>query len=169
MPYPGRPLGDILAVTAVHRPDRVATHFLGAELTFRDLKVRSDALAASLAAVGIGKGDRVAIMLPNCPQYIIASIGILRLGAVIVNINPSYTEREFLVIAADSTPRMLITIDALAPLVQKVRTQTTIEQLIVTSLAEYAAAGAEPPRIDGALPFSDLVITRTSPGDHQVT
>src|SRR5262249_32764974 len=87
MTYPGRPLGDILAITAVHRPERAATHFLGAELTFRDLKERSDALAASLAAAGIAKGDRVAIMLPNCPQYIIAAFAILRLGAVIVNVN----------------------------------------------------------------------------------
>ena len=157
MTYPGRPLGDILSITAVQRPDKVATHFLGAELTFLDLKRRSDALAASLAAMGIGKGDRVAIMLPNCPQYIIAAFGILRLGAVIVNVNPSYTEREFLVIAADSTPRVLITTDALAPMVQNVRTRTTIEQIVVTSLAEYSAAAAPPPRIVGTLPLADLL------------
>src|SRR5262249_28000455 len=130
MTYPGRPLGGILALTAIQRPARGATHFLGAELTYRDLKRRSDALAASLAGLGIGKGDRVAIMLPNCPQYIIAAFAILRLGAVIVNVNPSYTEREFLVIATDSTPSVLITLDALAPMVQNVRTQTTIEQII---------------------------------------
>ena len=157
MTYPGRPLGDILSITAVQRPDKVATHFLGAELTFLDLKRRSDALAASLAAMGIGKGDRVAIMLPNCPQYIIAAFGILRLGALIVNVNPSYTEREFLVIAADSTPRVLITTDALAPMVQNVRTRTTIEQIVVTSLAEYSAAAAPPPRIVGTLPLADLL------------
>ena len=157
MAYPGRPLGDILSITAVQRPDKVATHFLGAELTFLDLKRRSDALAASLAAMGVGKGDRVAIMLPNCPQYIIAAFGILRLGAVIVNVNPSYTEREFLVIAGDSTPRVLITIDALAPMVQNVRPQTNIERIIVTSLAEYSAAAAPPPCIAGTVPLADLV------------
>jgi long-chain acyl-CoA synthetase len=155
--YPGRPLGDILAITAVHRPDKIATHFLGAELTFLDLKRRSDALAASLAALGIGKSDRVAIMLPNCPQYLIAAFAILRLGAVIVNINPSYTPREFLVVAVDSTPRVLMTLDALAPMVQSLRTQTTIEQIVVTSIAEYAASAAPPPRIDGTLSFADLL------------
>jgi long-chain acyl-CoA synthetase len=164
MTYPDRPLGDILSITAVQRPDKVATHFLGAELTFLDLKRRSDALAASLAGMGIGKGDRVAIMLPNCPQYLIAAFGILRLGAVIVNVNPSYTEREFLVIAGDSTPRVLITLDALTPMVQKVRTQTTIEQIIVTSLAEYSAAAAPPPRIASTLALADLVSdTRRTP------
>jgi long-chain acyl-CoA synthetase len=156
MSYPGRPLGDILALAAVHRPAKVATHFLGAELTFNDLKQRSDALAASLARLGIAKGDRVGIMLPNCPQYIIAAFAILRLGAVVVNINPSYTARELLVVATDSTPRVVIALDALAPLVQGVRTQTTIEQIIVTSLAEYSAAAAAPPRIDGTLALADL-------------
>jgi len=164
MTYPGRPLGDILSITAVQRPDKVATHFLGAELTFLDLKRRADALAASLAGMGIGKGDRVAIMLPNCPQYIIAAFGILRLGAVIVNVNPSYTEREFLVIAGDSTPRVLITLDALAPMAQNVQSQTTIEQIVVASLAEYSAAAAPPPRIAGTLAFADLVSdTRPAP------
>jgi long-chain acyl-CoA synthetase len=156
MTYPGRPLGDILALTAVHRPDKPATHFLGAELTFLDLKRRSDALAASLAGLGIVNGDRVGIMLPNCPQYIIAAFAILRLGAVVVNINPSYTAREVLVVTGDSGVRMLITLDALAPLVQGVRSQTAIEQIIVTSLAEYSSAAAAPPRADGLLTFADL-------------
>jgi long-chain acyl-CoA synthetase len=160
MTYPERPLGDILAVTAVHRPDRPATHFLGAELTFLDLKRRSDALAASLADLGIAKGDRVGIMLPNCPQYIIAAFAVLRLGAVVVNVNPSYTAREFLVVSTDSTPKVLITLDALVQMVQGVRGQTTIDQIIVTSLAEYSAAAAAPPRIDGTVTLADSIGVR---------
>jgi len=156
MTYPGRPLGDILALTAVARPDKPATQFLGAELTYLDLKQRSDALAAALADLGIVKGDRVGIMLPNCPQYIIAAFAILRLGAVVVNINPSYTSREVLVVAADSTPRALIALDALMPVIAGIRDQTTVEQIIVTSLAEYSAAAAAPPRIDGTLSLADL-------------
>jgi long-chain acyl-CoA synthetase len=156
MTYPGRPLGDILALTAVHRPDRKATHFLGAELTYLDLKQRSDALAASLAGLGIVKGDRVGIMLPNCPQYIIAAFAILKLGAVVVNINPSYTPREFLVVANDAAPRIVITLDGLAPLVQGVRKDTTLEHVVVTSLAEYSAAAAAPPRIDNTIALGDL-------------
>ncbi len=177
MSYPGRPLGDILSIAAVQRPDRIATHFLGAELTFRDLKRRSDTLSASLAAMGIAKGDRVAIMLPNCPQYIVAAFAVLRLGAVIVNINPSYTERELLVILGDSTPRVLITLDALAPIAQQLRTQTTLEQIIITSIAEYSAAAANPPRLAGTIAFSDLLgaasVALSAPGsssdDHRKT
>ena len=169
MSYPGRPLGDILAITAVHRPDRPATHFLGAELTFLDLQQQSDALAASLAARGIRKGDRVGVMLPNCPQYIIAAFAILRLGAVVVNINPSYTARELLVVATDATPRIVITLDALVPLMQGVRAQTTVEHIIITSLAEYSAAAAAPPRINGTLALADQVSIRSRSDAHQVS
>jgi long-chain acyl-CoA synthetase len=155
--YPGRPLADILNITAVERPDRPATEFLGAQLTYLELKHRSDALAASLARLGIVKGDRVGIMLPNCPQYIFAAFAVLRLGAVVVNINPSYTTREILTVATDSGARILITLDALVPLVQGIRTQTAIEQVIVTSLAEYSAAAVPPPRVDGTVTLADLV------------
>ena len=82
-------------------------------------------------------------MLPNCPQYIIAAFAVLRLGAVVVNINPSYTAREVLTVAADSGARIVITLDALAPLVQAVRAQTAIEHVIVTSWPDAPAA---PPR-----------------------
>jgi long-chain acyl-CoA synthetase len=158
MPYPGRPLTDILAGTAIDIPDRPATAFLGAELTFLDLKRRSDALAASLARLGIAKGDRVGIMLPNCPQYVIAVFAILRLGAVVVNINPSYTPPEALTIATDSGVRLVITLDALAPLFQELRRRTRIEQIVVTSLAEYSAAASPPPRVEGALSLADLLV-----------
>ena len=154
--YPGRPLADILSITAVERPDKVATQFLGAQLTYLELKRRSDALAAALAELGIVKGDRVGIMLPNCPQYIIAAFAVLRLGAVVVNINPSYTPREFLIVASDSTPRIVITLDALAPLVQGVRGQTSVEHVMVTSLAEYSAAATPMPGIDGTLSLTEL-------------
>ncbi len=155
--YPGRPLADLLTITTIERPDRPATQFLGAHLTFRDLKWRADALAASLARLGIGKGDRVAIMLPNCPQYIIAAFGILRLGAVVVNVNPSYTAREAQIVLADSTARAVITIDALAPLLDSIRGLTSLERIIVTSLAEYSSAAAPPPRVDGTLTLADLL------------
>jgi long-chain acyl-CoA synthetase len=155
--YPGRSLSDVLNLTALERPDRPATQFLGAQLTFLELKKRADALAASLAKLGIVKGDRVGIMLPNCPQYIFSAFAVLRLGAIVVNINPSYTAREVLTVATDSGVRLMITLDALAPLVQAVRAQTNIEAMIVTSLAEYSAAASDPPRVEGAHTMADLL------------
>jgi long-chain acyl-CoA synthetase len=162
--YPGRSLADILDISAVGRPERQATQFLGAQLTYLDLKRRADALAVSLARLGIVKGDRVGIMLPNCPQYIISAFAILRLGAIVVNINPSYTAREVLTVAADSGVRLVITLDALAPLVDGVRGDTSIEQIVVTSLAEYSAEAAAPPQVAGARTFAHL-LTPVVPAD----
>src|SRR5207244_958131 len=97
------------------------------------------------------------IMLPNCPQYIIGAFAVLRLGAIVVNINPTYTEREILAVATDSGLRLVLTLDALAATLAGVRGRTDIESIVVTSLAEYAAVGAAPPRVDGTLALTDLI------------
>jgi len=155
--YPGKPLADILNLAAIERPDKIATQFMGAQLTFLELKKRADALAASLVRLGIRKGDRVGIMLPNCPQYIFSAFAVLRLGAIVVNINPSYTAREAQVIAADSKVRIVITVDAIAPLLQEIKAQTIIEQIIVTSLAENSSGAVAPPAITDTLKLADLL------------
>ena len=155
--YPGRPLYEILSATAVETPDAPATAFLGATLTFRDIKQRTDRLAAALVRLGIVKGDRVGIMLPNCPQYIVAAFAALRLGAIVVNINPIYTARELLNVAHDSGITVLITLDRLTPLALEARDKTALAHVIVTSLAEYAAARADAPRVEDTLTLADLI------------
>jgi len=157
MTYPGRPLSDILDATVIEIPDSPATVFLGAELTFRDIKTRADAFATALTRLGIGHGDRVGIMLPNCPQYMIAAFAILRLGAIVVNVNPTYTAREVLEVAGDSGMRVVLTLDRLAPIWAEVRSRTAVEHVIVTTLAEYSAEQASPPRCDGALTFTEMI------------
>jgi long-chain acyl-CoA synthetase len=157
--YPDRPLHEILDTAVIDVPDRPATSFFGATLTFEDVKDQSDRLATALSQDGITKGDRVGIMLPNCPQYIIAAFAILRHGAVVVNINPSYTAREVLNVATDSGIRMLITLDVLAPLALGVKEQTSIERIIVTSLAEYAEPAGPAPRVAGTESLSDILGT----------
>jgi long-chain acyl-CoA synthetase len=155
--YPRRPLYDILATAAVEIPDRPATAFLGAELTFEEIKRRADLLATALARFGIAQGDRVGIMLPNCPQYIVAAFATLRLGAIVVNVNPVYTAREVLAVAQDSEFRALVTLDRLAPLALGVRDETRLERVIVTSLAEYSAEHAPPPQVEGAVALTELL------------
>ena len=157
MTYPRRPLHEILDTATVEVPDRPATAFFGATLTFEELKVRSDRFATALAAFEIAKGDRIGIMLPNCPQYIIAAFAVLRHGAVVVNINPTYTAREVLTVAKDSGIRILVTLDSLAPLVAGIRAQTGIEKVVVTSLTEYTPTAAPPPRIEGTLALTELI------------
>jgi long-chain acyl-CoA synthetase len=155
--YPEQPLSEILDTAAIEVGDRPATAFLGAELTFREIKTQSDALAIAFDGLGIVKGDRVGIMLPNCPQYIVAAFALLRLGAIVVNVNPTYTPREFLTIATDSGMRAIVTLDVLAPLVQQVRSQTRITHVVVTSIAEYSAAKSAPPQVAGALSLAGLM------------
>jgi long-chain acyl-CoA synthetase len=157
MSYPRRPLHEILDSATVEVPDRPATAFFGATLTFYEIKKRSDRFAAALSGFGISKGDRVGIMLPNCPQYIIAAFAVLRHGAVVVNINPTYTAREVLMVANDSALRVMVTLDTLAPLIAGIRAQTGIEQVVVTSLSEYTPAAAPPPRSEGTLALTELI------------
>ena len=163
MNYPRRPLHEILRITAVEVPDRLATAFLGAHLTFGQIKEQADNFATALARLGIRQKDRVGIMLPNCPQYIIAAFAVLRLGATIVNVNPLYTPREVLVVAQDSGMCALLTLDTLAPAVLGVREQTKIENAIITSLAEYSPAAKPPAAIEGTLRFADLLVEVNEP------
>src|SRR5262245_58055074 len=157
MTYPGRPLTDILDATVVEVPDARATVFLGAELTFGEIKRRSDRFATALARLGIGQGDRVGIMLPNCPQYMIAAFAVLRLGAIVVNVNPTYTAREVQEVAVDSGMLAVLTLDRLAPLWAEVRARTSVEHVIVTALAEYSVDQAPAPRSEGALTLTGLI------------
>src|SRR6266566_3178856 len=163
MNYPRRPLYEILRITAVEVPDRPATAFLGAHLTFGQIKEQADKFAIALAHLGIRQKDRMGIMLPNCPQYLVAAFAVLRLGATVVNINPLYTPREILVIAQDSGMRALLTLDVLAPAVLAVREQTKIENTIITSLAEYSPAATPPAVIEGTLRFADLLAEGAEP------
>ncbi len=146
MNYPQRPLHEILRLTAVEVPDRPATAFLGAHLTFAEIKAQADKLSHALRGLGVVQGDRVGIMLPNCPQYVVAAFAALRLGAVVVNVNPLYTPREVAVVAKDSGMRLLLTLDQLAPVTLAVKEQTGIEHVVVTSVMEYSAAAAAVPR-----------------------
>jgi long-chain acyl-CoA synthetase len=145
--YPRRPLTDILRIAAADVPDRPATAFLGQQLTFAEVKERADKFATALARMGVKQGDRVGVMLPNCPQYIIAVFGILRVGAIVVNVNPLYTPREVGVVAQDSGMRVLIVLDMLVP-----SAGNACEQMIVVSFKGGAQfdeliAGVDTPQL----------------------
>jgi long-chain acyl-CoA synthetase len=133
MNYPRRPLHEILRITTAEVPDAPATAFLGSQLTFAQIKERADRVTTGLARLGVQKGDRIGIMLPNCPQYVVAAFAILRLGAIVVNVNPLYTPREIEVVVKDSGMRMLIALDVLAP-----HAAGLVDRIWVTSLAEPA-------------------------------
>ncbi|MEH7662221.1 AMP-binding protein, partial [Bacillus velezensis] len=103
-------------------PNYNAIYFLGKKLTFQDVLTDSLKLAAFLRKTGLKKGDRAAIMLPNCPQSVIAFYGVLFAGGIVVQTNPLYTEHELEYQLKDSAPRVIITLDMLFPKVIKMKT-----------------------------------------------
>ncbi len=93
-PYPNRTLVDYLTDAARSRPAVPALLFKGATMTYDELDRLSDACASALAALGVKRGDRVGLLLPNCPQFFIAQFGAWKLGAIAAPLNPIYTEHE---------------------------------------------------------------------------
>ena len=93
-PYPSRTLLDYLADAARERPGAPALQFKGATTTFAELEQLSDACAAALSSLGVTRGDRVALLLPNCPQFFVTEFGAWKIGAIVAPLNPIYTERE---------------------------------------------------------------------------
>lgn len=116
--------------------DKPAFIFYGDELTFRDLDLQSDRFAALLAEQGVKKGDRVAVFLPNSPQFIIAFFGILKCGAVHVPVNPLFREHELLYELTDTGAEIIVALDQLMPLVRAVRAETSLRSVFVTSFAD---------------------------------
>jgi long-chain acyl-CoA synthetase len=155
---PNQPLYQILQIASGAYMEKPAVAFMGAFITFGDVKKLVDRLATALAKLSVVKGDRVGVMLPNCPQYLISFFAVVRLGAIVVNVNPIYTPREIEIVAKDSGMRAIIALDLLALNIFGVRANTAIEHVIVTSLLDYSATPDEaPPAPEGALSFKSLI------------
>ena len=123
--------------------------FFGRRYSYAECMVGVDRVAHGLQAMGIGRGDRVGLFLPNVPHYIAAYYGALKIGAVIVNFSPLYTVDELAHQVEDSGTRMLFTLSAkaLLPTALAVMERTHIERLVIGSIA-------------GALPFTKSVLYR---------
>jgi long-chain acyl-CoA synthetase len=135
--YPEEPLPILLEKNVIKLPKHTATEFFGAKLTYETLWKHVRSLASALDAMGVKPGTKVAIMLPNCPQAIIAFYAVLWLGGVVVMTNPMYVEREMEHQWKDSGAEILVVLDHLYPKVEKVVPNTSIRKVIVTSLREY--------------------------------
>ncbi|MDP9100855.1 MAG: AMP-binding protein [Actinomycetota bacterium] len=149
--FPVVPLTRLLDDAAASFPTVTALAFLGTTITYRELKADVDRFASSLAGLGVGKGDRVAIVLPNCPQNVIALFAALRLGAVVVQHNPLYTEHELRHQLADCGASVVVCLDRVYETVAKVRPDTAVAHVVVTSIADYLPLTA---RLKLRLPFA---------------
>ena len=138
--YPDKTLVDYLTDLARDHGARPALLFKGATLSYGELDLQSNALAAALSALGVRPGDRVAVVLPNCPQFFIAEFGAWKAGAIVVPLNPIYTERE---IEAALTSTGATVVVALTPFYQRIKNiqaRTQVRQVLATSIKEYLPA-----------------------------
>jgi long-chain acyl-CoA synthetase len=135
--YDSKPLFAYLEIAAEEKKDNTAVSFLGKKLTFGELYESSLRFAYSLSKLGVKKGDRVAVMLPNCPQAVIAYYGTLFLGGIVVQTNPLYTERELRHQLADSGAKVIVGLDLLFGRISAVRSDSVLEHVIVTGIKDY--------------------------------
>jgi long-chain acyl-CoA synthetase len=150
--------------------DKVAIIFYGKKLKHNEIREYSLRFAAALNSLGVHKGDVVAIYLPNCPQFVIAYHGILRLGATVTTVSPLYTPREIAYQLRDSRAKAIVCLDLHYDKVEKALEEAKVEHVIITSMSDFLPSGAglmgrlrgKSPKEgikkgEGLLQFSDLL------------
>jgi long-chain acyl-CoA synthetase len=136
-PYPRRTLLDYVTEFAREYPDAPAFLFKGASMTFAELERASDAFASALSALGVARGDRVALLLPNCPQFFVAEFGAWKLGAVVAPLNPIYTEHELEGPLRDNGVETIVTLTRFYDRVKRVQPKTPLRRVIATNIKHY--------------------------------
>ncbi|HSP15296.1 MAG TPA: AMP-binding protein [Thermoanaerobaculia bacterium] len=135
--YPEDTLAAIFSRHARTKPNDIAISFKGRQLTYAEIEREAAALAAGLAKLGIRERDRVALVLPNCPQFVIATLAVWRLGAIVHALNPIYTEREMHEAVRDMQPAMVITLTPFYKKIKECEGCTFIRRVIATNIKEY--------------------------------
>src|SRR3989441_2657931 len=142
-PYPEKSLYSILEEAARRHPNRPAIAFwlpgapMGKPLSYRDLLKQVEQFSRVLLSLGVQRGDRLGLVLPNCPQYVIAYYAALRIGAVVVGNNPLYTERELSHQLKDSGVEVCVTLDLLYPKVAQVQDEVGLREVVVGKVTDF--------------------------------
>ena len=135
--YEEVPMPAALERSAKNYPNNVALDLMGKKITFRELDSLANRFAAALKNMGVGRGDKVAMILPNVPQIVIASHAAWRLGAVVVMNNPLYTDRELEHQLKDSGSKVAVAFDLLVPRILNLRSKTRIESVVSCHIKDY--------------------------------
>ena len=130
-------ISEALTRSARKFPDHTALNYMGKKITYRQLEGLVNCLVGALIDLGIKAGDKVAVCLPNIPQVIISNLAIFRIGAVTVQNNPLYTERELEYQLNDSDSKIVITLTLLIPRIQKIKPNTKVEKIIGCHINTY--------------------------------
>ncbi len=136
-PYPDRTLVDYIADAARTAPGSPALLFKGAKVTYGELDRLSDACAAAFTALGVTRGDRVGLLLPNCPQFFIAQFGAWKIGAIVAPLNPIYTENELEGPLRDHGIETVVTMTRFYQRVKNVQKKAGVRRVIATNIKEY--------------------------------
>jgi long-chain acyl-CoA synthetase len=162
--YPAVPLTRFLDDSADHFPDATAMIFAGRKFSYRELRAAVDSFAAALASLGVAKGDRVALLLPNSPPYVIGYYAVLKIGALVVNLNPLSVERELLYLLNHAEAKTILVAEPLYPRIACIADRSPLENTVIACLREWAGerpAGQRtfsfPRKKKGVLPFETLV------------
>jgi len=136
-PYPDRTLLDDLAEAVAERADAPALLFKGRTVTHGELDRLSDAFAAALAGLGVAPGDRVALLLPNCPQFLIGELGAWKAGAILVPLNPIYTEQELEGALRRTGAETILVLTPFYHRIKAVQPRTALTTVVATNVKEY--------------------------------
>ena len=132
-----KPVSEYVREWAKYAPNRIAISFYGRDITYGELDAMIDKLAWGLVDLGVKKGDRVAVHMENCPQFVVAYFAAQRAGAIVVPVNPMFKAAELEHEMNDSGSETLIGFGALYPELEKVRKQTRLKNVILTSLEDF--------------------------------
>jgi long-chain acyl-CoA synthetase len=158
-PYPNRTLVDALCDTAAERPDHPAVLFKGARLTYGALDRLSDRFAAALRAAGATPGECLALMLPNCPQFLIAQFGAWKAGLIVLPLNPTYTAAELEAPLIDTGARFVVTLTPFYGRLKAIQARTKVQTIVATNIKEYL------PRLTRVL----FTLVKEKAGGHRIT
>jgi long-chain acyl-CoA synthetase len=136
-PYPHRTLLDYVNEGVRERPGHPAFLFKGRPFTLAEFQRSSDALAAAFASLGVKRGDRVAAMLPNCPQFFIAEFAAWKLGAIFAPLNPIYSEEELAGPLTTIDAAVVVTLTAFYERLKKVQSRTPVKRIVTTNIKEW--------------------------------
>jgi len=136
-PYPEVSAYSMLQGAAERHPEKPAIAWFGRHISYLQLRQETERFAAVLAGLGVQKGDRVGLVLPNCPEYVIAYYATLRLGAIVVGNNPLYTQRELEHQLKDAGCEVVVVLEQLYPTLEAIRGEVGVREVVVTKLNRY--------------------------------
>lgn len=136
-PYPQRTLLEYLDDAVALRPDAPALLFKGSTVTWAQLASESDACASALLALGVKAKDRVAVLLPNCPQFFMVELAAWKLGAILVPLNPTYSAEELEAPLNTTGPKVIVTLTTFYERVKEVQPRTALQHVVLTSIKEH--------------------------------